>query len=247
MKNVTKKRTKAAFLLLILTSVTLSITIAVPIKSQAITPIEPTTKIIKIKYAVTDDAYINKGHPNTNRGSRNYMVVRNTYGYGGSSHWAWESLVKFDLTQIVLMKHHLKDAKIVSATLKLYYYRWKDNYPAGRELSLYRLTNDWSEKTVTWNTKPSSASEATDIAVVPNSTGVWIKFNVTKDLKENLENSLFGWKITDNNYWGNTNIPIVFFRTKEYGSYIPTLEVKVQVTLPHQKFQDDGQAIAVLR
>jgi len=43
-----------------------------------------------------------------------------------------------------------------------------------------------------------------------------------KGIKEN-----YGWKITDEKYWGGSNIPYIFFRSKEYGDYIPYLEIGI--------------------
>ena len=35
----------------------------------------------------------------------------------------------------------------------------------------------------------------------------------------------YGWKITDENYWGQPNIPQTWWRSKEYGDYTPYIEI----------------------
>ncbi|RLF31632.1 MAG: hypothetical protein DRM98_05275 [Thermoplasmata archaeon] len=170
--------------------------------------------------AVTDDAQITQNAPNSNSGSGERMTVRNAYGatYG----WARDILIKFDISSIPPSTH------ISSAKLKLYYYSYYDNNPSGNNLSIYRITSDWNEDTVTWETQPTCASQPTDISIVPSLTNTWMEWDVTSDVQDfiNGEKTNYGWKITDETYWGHANIPITYFRTKEYGHCIPYLEVK---------------------
>ena len=168
----------------------------------------------------TDDAFIKPETPNGNHGTYDYMHVRNDYG--GSSGWASDILIRFDLSSVP------SDANIISAVLTLYYYQYYDNNPAGRDLNLYRATSDWDEDTVTWNTQPSYAAQPTTYSPVPSSTGVWMEWDVTNDVEDFVSGSYvnYGWKVTDENYWGQTGIPKTFFRTREYGSFIPYLEIE---------------------
>ncbi len=170
----------------------------------------------------TDDAWILKSNPDGNTGDYDFISVRNAYGAGGVDIFQNDGLVKFNISSLP------SGVEIISATLNLYYYDWWDTNPAGRDLNLYRVTSDWDEDNVTWNTQPSNASEPTSYATVPDTIGVWMEWNVTDDVQAfvNGTTTNYGWKITDEEYWGAGNVPSTHLRTKEYGDYIPCLEIK---------------------
>ena len=174
----------------------------------------------------TDDATIHCNAPDYNDGSSDKMTVRNMYGHPSHpTYWERDPLVKFDISSIP------SGSTINSATLKLYYYYWWDNNPAGHDLKLYKITSSWDEDTVTWNTQPSYASQPTTYSTVPSSTGVWMEWDVTSDVQDFVDGDAtnYGWKITDEYYWGKYNIPITYFRSKEYGDYIPCLEIAAEL------------------
>ncbi len=177
----------------------------------------------------TDDTRISHWYPDRTYGSDAVTVVMNDYG-ATSSNWAYDTLISFDISSVPL------NSIINSAVLGLYYYEWVDNNPVGRNLNLYKITNTWNEETVTWNTQPSYASQPTTYSSVPPSVGTWMEWNVTVDVGDfvNGNEDNYGWKITDENYWGTSNIPRMYFRTKEYESYIPYLEV--ELLEPHGAF-----------
>ena len=56
-----------------------------------------------------------------------------------------------------------------------------------------------------------------------------MKWDVTSDMLDFIDGSEinYGWKLTDENYWGKTDIPWTCFRSKEYGDFIPYLEVGI--------------------
>jgi len=171
----------------------------------------------------TDDADIWHYRPDYNRGSAQGMTTQNEYGGGGSSGWGCDGLLRFDILSIP------PDTEIESAILLLYYYDWDMNNPAGRDINLYRITSDWDEMTVTWNTQPSYVPQPTTYSTVPSSTGVWMEWDATNDVQDFISGNEidYGWKITDDTYWGNYNIPQTRWRTKEYGNYIPYLEIHI--------------------
>jgi len=175
-----------------------------------------------------DDSVIFYGN-NDPHGNLEYMTVRNA---GGGGIYEVDSLVKFSLSSIP------DDATIISATLKLYYFEYNDNSPAGRNLNLYRITGDWNEETLGWGNRPSYASQPTTSATVPGSYG-WMSWDVTTDVQGFVSGSFsnYGWKITDENYWGGGNIPVVKFQTKEHESYIPYLKIEV---IPSVVYVDDN-------
>jgi len=179
----------------------------------------------------TDDAYIihRSGQTNQNFGDIDFMEVENFSGASGI--WGEDSLVKFDISFIPA------DTTIKSATLYLYYHSYSANNPSGRDLNLYRIKSAWYEDTVTWEIHPSYASQPTDYATVPSSTGVWMSWDVTSDVQNFVDGQdNYGWKISDDNGWGGANIPVTSFRTKEYGDYIPYLEIE---SLPATVYVDD--------
>jgi len=175
--------------------------------------------VLVTKYP-SDDAKINQRNPGGNYGASTVLQTRNNDG-GGSSDWGLDSLLKFDLSSLPI------GCTIESAELKLYYYRWKDNNPAGRALNCYRATSNWNEGTVTWSSQPDYASQITASTAVPSSYN-WMIWDVTDDVQGFVDNdfSHFGWKITDENYWGGANIPICYFYAKEYGGSKPVLVVE---------------------
>lgn len=168
-----------------------------------------------------DDTMINQGDsPNTVFGDWSQMVVRNAYGSSGTSVSEIDSLIKFDVFSIP------SSVTIVSASLHLYYYNWSGSNATGRSLTLYRITSGWNEESIRWNTKPSCAATLSSSSTVPESKGQWMTWDVKNDVQYLANERInFGWKITDENNWGQANIPSVSFRTKEYGNYIPFLEV----------------------
>jgi hypothetical protein len=150
------------------------------------------------------------------------MVVENRYGHPShGDDFEQDALVRFDVSSIPA------GTEIESATLCLYYYHWHDNNPAGRVLTCYRITDDWEEETVTWNTQPTCAAQPTSAATVPAGYD-WMTWDVTVDVQAfiNEEEPEYGWKIMDEEPWNWYNIPWTYFHTKEYGSYIPHLEVE---------------------
>ena len=177
----------------------------------------------------TDDASVKQYEPNTNYGT-SYLVVRNKYGGGGYPGYEDDLLIKFDISDISA------GAIITSATLNLYYNNWLSNNPAGRTLTMYKVTDDWDEDTVTWNTRPSYDSEMTSSAVVPGSPGIWMEWDVTSDVQDfvNGQQTNYGWQIMDETYWGTFDIPAPRFKQKEVETDIPFLEI--EVLEPHMAF-----------
>jgi ketosteroid isomerase-like protein len=168
-----------------------------------------------------DDTGIHHSSPNDNYGDENEVTIRNEYGAGSGSGYAWDGLIYFDISDLPT------NASIQYAYLQVYYYAWKDTNPAGRTLRLYPVTSIWQEEIVTWNTQPTYAPQSTSLAIVPSSTGIWMEWDVTADVQAFCSGTSpnYGWKITDEVPWNKSNIPIARFYTKEQGGYIPMLIV----------------------
>jgi len=176
----------------------------------------------------TDDTFVSIKTPDGNFGEREYM---RTSTECWSDHNR-EILIKFDVSSIT------SGSRILSAELNLYYYDNDNGNPAGRSLNLYRVTSDWSEDTVTWNDGRPTNSQFRSKIVVPSSPNQWMQWDVTNDIQgfvDGTQNN-YGWKIYDDVGCILNSIQTIF-RTKEYGSYIPYLEIeyaKLTMTSPKQ-------------
>ena len=185
----------------------------------------------------TDDTSVKEDKPYTNYGT-SYLVVRNKYGAGGSPLYEDDILIKFDISDISA------GAIITSATINLYYFSWLQNNAGENTLTLYRVTRDWDEDTVTWNTRPSYTPSVTSSAVVPGSPGFWMEWNVTSEVQDFVDKvkTNYGWQIMDKTYWGTFDIPAARFIQKEEGGNIAYLEVELYYNQPPGVPNIDGTA-----
>lgn len=193
------------------------LTISVPIVSS-----QADAKIRPIIIYPTDDALIKQPRPDANYGDFQRLYVRNEFGatpYPNADGWQWSSLIKFDLRSLQSSTDSVNQYRpqILSANLFLYYNNTWDANPAGREISLHLVREFWHEHEVTWNTRPSIDQRISSISIVPSRPGVWMSWDVTKDVQAFIDGAIsnHGWRLTDDNYWGNFDIPIVDFRSKE--------------------------------
>jgi hypothetical protein len=175
-----------------------------------------TTVVVK----PVDDTMIKNDNPSAQSGYSMDMAVRNAFGANGQNLNEIDLLIKFDLFSIP------SSAVILSASLHLYYYNWSGTDPAGRNLSLYSIENTWTEEFVNWKTQPSYAIIPSGNAFVPSSKGHWMTWDVSNDVQDLIQQRAFyGWKIADESSWKQSNIPMTYFRTKEYNDYSPFLEI----------------------
>lgn len=167
-----------------------------------------------------EDSFISMKTPEINYGSNETTNVRNRYG-NESDDWEMDTLIRFapSIPNSVVVVH---------ATLHLFYWFHGETDPVGRVLNVNRITSDWNESLVTWNNKPTISTELSSNSTVPSNYG-YIEWDVTEDVKsfisEQVEN--FGWQIMDEHHWGNNDVPVTYFRTKEYNGVNPYLEVDV--------------------
>ncbi len=168
----------------------------------------------------TDDAFIKHSKPNANYGDFAELHVCNDYGGGGSSGFAQDSLIRFDISSIS------SESIIVSAMLNLYYFKWIDTQPNGRTIRAYRAKDNWNEDTVTWNNQPEYELQMSAYAQIPVYYG-WTTWDLTEEVQEfvNDEKSNYGWKITDKTFWGDYDIPVSYFYSKENEKSSPYLEI----------------------
>ncbi len=111
----------------------------------------------------TKDSYVNSAAPDENYGSADNLRAGRFLAIPSGGYY--RSFVAFDLSSLPA------DAIIVAATLELY------QTSAGNvSLAAQRLTADWAEASVTWNTMP--AATATGEVVGGLSDG-WYRWNIT--------------------------------------------------------------------
>jgi hypothetical protein len=175
-------------------------------------------------FTPTDDTYIENLIPNEIEGDLSDLATRNRFG-GDGQRYECDILIKFDLSSIP------PSTPILSASLNLYYYEYGDTNPAGRPLTVHRITRDWDESRVNYNRRPSKAMEASASEPVPYSVGVGMKWDLTKDVQKYVDNPgiNFGWEIMDETHWGDFGVPVAHFYSKEYNapSYFPALLVGI--------------------
>jgi uncharacterized protein (TIGR02145 family) len=170
----------------------------------------------------SDDAVIHQNNPDYNDGADLKLTVRNKYGGTDPYFWERDALVNFNISSIP------PGSQVLSASLHMYYYYYWDNDPGGRTLTCHKITQEWNEETVTFNNQPTWVTQATSDAIVPDSPGSWMTWDVTTDVQDVVANQgsvNHGWKVMDEVPWGGAGIPITYFYTKEFGSLIPYLEV----------------------
>jgi hypothetical protein len=157
------------------------------------------------------DTYVFQGSPDENYyGSEQAIVV------GGGTNAAFRGFLKFDLGLIP------NDATITSAILKLS--KVGGVGTGARTIRVHRVTNDWQENILSWNTQPSyDASVVTSLSVDPQGSGVF-SFNVTSLVQQWINGTVpnYGLMLRDANESGSSvNIS---FGSREYASK-PILEV----------------------
>lgn len=164
------------------------------------------------------DSYISTKTPDINYGSYETMNVRNLYG-NESDDWEMDTLIRFNIS--------ISNSEVyLGANLYLFYCFHGQTDPVRRVLNVHRITSIWNESTVTWNNKPTISTEISSNSTVPSNYG-YMEWNVTDDVGYFIcwPERNFGWQIMDEQPWGNSDVPMTSFTTKENGSIIPYLEI----------------------
>lgn len=105
--------------------------------------IDPTTVTIQPDASAGIDAYVDSNNATTNYGTATTIKISGTTLFG---------LAQFSMPSVPA------DAGIASGDLSLYKTTGDGN--TGTKLSAYRITSNWAESSVTYNTRPSYASTA---------------------------------------------------------------------------------------
>ncbi len=122
----------------------------------------------------TDDATISEVSPNSNAGTSESIDIRSRIY---SSWLELDGLIKFNLSALP------SNVTIQYASLQMYYFHNSDGNPSGHQVNAYRITSDWDEETVTWNTRPSYDPEPSSSTIVPSTINTWVFWNLTGDVQ----------------------------------------------------------------
>ena len=162
----------------------------------------------------TDDATISQKEPDDNTATGGAIALRSISG------WELDGLMKFNLSTIP------SNVTILYAALQAYYYENHDGNPCGHQVNLYRITSDWNEENVTWNTQPSYETEPSSSAIMPATINNWVLWNLTGDIQTFCNSSTphYGWKLTDTS--GDNTIS--YFHSKDYIEYHPFLTIEYE-------------------
>jgi len=184
------------------------------VKSDAIKINENNAKTIDCEFfnfyaGCKGDTRIDQHNPDTNYGK--WMLITSNM-YGTTPDYEQDILIKFDFSSIP------SSASITWAKLCLCYCDYNGVNPVGRLINCHRITSDWDEMSVTWNTRPSYSPDITSTVKVPL-YGAWMKWDVKEDVHAFVSGSKtnYGWQLMDETYWGNDSIPQTIFAQREIG------------------------------
>lgn len=151
------------------------------------------------------DAYVEYGSPTTNRGSLQYLVLREKASFKERIY------ITFNISSIP------EGSTILDSTLYLYIYL--NNLGAGDYLNatLHNVTFSWEESSITWNNQPLHSSGFTDSYKILNTDiNKFLGWNATSLVSSQMPkgNVSLLLNITETNTADNTDY--VRFYSKEY-------------------------------
>ena len=162
----------------------------------------------------TDDATISEVSPNSNAGTSETITIRSHL----SGTWLeLDGLMKFNLSTLP------PNATIQYASLQMFYYHNLDGNPSGHQVNAYRITSDWTEETVTWNTRLPYNTTSSSFIIVPSTINTWVFWNLTGDVQLFYDGGApnYGWRMMDMS--GSQECSDYY--SKEYTDYHPLLTI----------------------
>ena len=161
----------------------------------------------------TKDAYLDQLNPDTNYGTGASIYVRSYYKTSTEQYQNRRSLLEFDISPITA------GATINSAVVSLYC----SAASTGRTYEFRRVTGEWTETDVTWNTEPATTATHLTTPSSPSATG-WYNVTVTLMVQDaRAGGTTFGVRIKDYTE-DSTTAKLNTFNSKE-GANDPFLEV----------------------
>jgi len=126
--------------------------------------VTPKTTIILQPGPEGIDAGVGKRFPLVHYGSFYYSWS------GNSADSIMRTYIKFDLSTIPI------DAKVIDAKLMLYqfYMGGSDNFTIG----LYKVTSDWEENTINWDTQPTCSCNVEALCDIIVSSNIWRSWDI---------------------------------------------------------------------
>lgn len=136
----------------------------------------------------------------------------------GSNDWLMHTFLQHDLSGLPYK------SKIISAKLKMYE-SWKNDNGANGTTNVARVTEDWSDNTLTWNNKPASTGRYLAEDVPPPGVGNWTDWDITSLVQEWVNEIYpnYGLRIVNNDegkYRVDWRIYNRRYSQGEYGTYI---------------------------
>jgi hypothetical protein len=107
----------------------------------------------------SDDAPVREGAPNSTAPDQLYLGVGYDNGYLYGSTGRIRSYLRFNLSS-------LSDSTIVSAKLHIYHAGGQDYSAQARTTTFYRVTGNWNESGITWNSRPGYAEAVGNVNTV---------------------------------------------------------------------------------
>ncbi len=129
---------------------------------------------------------------------------------GSNSNQVKQTFLRFDLTSCAIPPA----ASVQSAALRL---SMVTAPSASRTYGVHRVTAPWDEATLTWTTRPTTATSQTASAPTGTTAGVTLQWDVLTDVQQQVSGTApnQGWMVRDS---GGTTSHEAMFRSREHGT-----------------------------
>lgn len=141
------------------------------------------------------DCYVSSWNPNVAQPSQDHLYVGfNDYYSKGQT----RAYLKFNLPALPI------GYQVASAELRMYFYAWQGTNSL--IVNIYRVTSDWSESGVTWNSQPSIDSTVRGSTSVTKSSDwkVWTITSLVQDWYNGTTNRGISVRANSENEYGGT-------------------------------------------
>ena len=135
----------------------------------------------------------------------------------------YRGLIKYNISSIP------SDANITEAKVRLYTYT--KGQASDPEVYFYRITGNWDESAVTWDTQPTTVFPTSTDSQTITSAYDWYEWNITDDAQSfvNGSNTNYGWMIRVPETGGDS-LSVGFYSKEWTGTtYDPQLVIKYEI------------------